>query len=123
MTIRAGIYVRISQDRDGSRLGVERQEQDCRTLAARLGWDVGKVYCDNDISAYGGKRRPQYQELLDDIEAGTIGGVIAWHPDRLHRQPKELLPYIELCKAHGAENHTVQSGHWDLSTPSGEAVA
>lgn len=123
MTIRAGIYVRISQDRDGSRLGVERQEQDCRALASRLGWEVADVYTDNDISAYSGRRRPQYQQLLDDIKAGTISGVLAWHPDRLHRSPLELERYIELSDKHSVETHTVQAGAWDLSTPSGRAVA
>lgn len=123
MGIRAGIYVRISQDRDGSRLGVERQEQDCRGLAARLGWDVRKIYVDNDISAYSGKRRPQYQELLDDIAAGTLDGVVAWHPDRLHRSPIELETYIDLSDKYGIQTHTVQAGAWDLSTPSGKAVA
>jgi len=119
----AAIYVRISQDRLGTGLGVDRQEQDCRKLAESLGWQVVQVFCDNDVSAYSGRPRPQYDALLDAIERGAVKGVLAWHPDRLHRQPKELLPYIEICRAHGVENHTVQSGHWDLSTPSGEAVA
>lgn len=123
MTLRAGIYLRISQDRDGSRLGVERQEEDCRKLAERLGWDVGKVYCDNDVSAYGGKRRPQYEEMLEDIQAGTLDCVVAWHPDRLHRSPKELESYIDLSEKFGIQTNTVQAGDWDLSTPSGRAVA
>jgi DNA invertase Pin-like site-specific DNA recombinase len=119
----AGIYVRISQDREGAGLGVERQEKDCRKLAKDLGWTVRDVYCDNDISAYSGKRRPQYEELLADIEVGRIAGVLAWHPDRLHRSPKELERYIELSEKHGVETQTVQAGRWDLSTPSGRAVA
>ena len=47
----AAIYARISRDREGAGLGVERQEADCRALAERLGWDVVAVYVDNDISA------------------------------------------------------------------------
>jgi DNA invertase Pin-like site-specific DNA recombinase len=117
------MYVRISQDREGAGLGVERQEKDCRKLADQLGWTVRDVYCDNDISAYSGKRRPKYEELLADIEAGRIAGVLAWHPDRLHRSPLELERYIELSEIHGVQTHTVQAGRWDLSTPSGRAVA
>ncbi|OCB25015.1 hypothetical protein A5674_22195 [Mycobacterium malmoense] len=123
MGLRAAIYVRISQDRDGTRLGVERQEQDCRKLAKRLGWQVRRVYVDNDISAYSGKRRPEYQSLLADIEAGGLDGVVAWHPDRLHRSPLELETYIDLSEKFGIQTHTVQAGRWDLSTPSGRAVA
>ena len=54
----AAIYVRISQDRGGAGLGVERQEHECRALAQRLGWTVVDVYCDNDLSAFSGRRRP-----------------------------------------------------------------
>lgn len=115
--------MRISQDRDGTRLGVERQEQDCRKLAKRLGWQVRNVYVDNDISAYNGKRRPEYQALLTEIESGGLDGVIAWHPDRLHRSPLELETYIDLSDKFGIQTHTVQAGSWDLSTPSGRAVA
>ena len=57
----AAIYVRISRDRNGDCLGVERQEQECRTLAERLGWTVTEVYSDNDISAFSGRRRPDYE--------------------------------------------------------------
>ena len=74
----AGIYVRISRDRAGAGLGVERQEQDCRALADQLGWAVVDFYSDNDISAYSGKRRPDYERMLADISAGRINAVIAW---------------------------------------------
>jgi hypothetical protein len=38
-TIRAAIYTRISSDPDATHLGVNRQEQDCRELADRRGWE------------------------------------------------------------------------------------
>ncbi len=117
------VYLRISQDRSGEGLGVQRQEQDCRKLADSLGWTVAKVYEDNDASAYSGKKRPAYAELLADIESGTVHGVIAWHPDRLHRSPRELEEYIDLAERMKVVTHTVQAGKWDLSTPSGRAVA
>ena len=50
-TNRAGIYCRISADREGEALGVERQEQDARKLAESLGLEVVGVFTDNDISA------------------------------------------------------------------------
>ncbi|BBX25987.1 recombinase family protein [Mycolicibacterium alvei] len=121
--IPAAIYVRISQDRSGAGLGVERQEQDCRKLAESLGWRVAQVFCDNDTSAYSGRRRPQYEALLAAIEAGEVKGVLAWHPDRLHRSPRELETYIDTSERHGAVTHTVQTGIWDLSTPSGRMLA
>ena len=50
--VACAIYVRISEDRAGAGLGVARQEQDCRELAARRGWDVHDVYVDNDTEAF-----------------------------------------------------------------------
>lgn len=122
-TLSAAIYVRISQDRGGAGLGVERQEQECRALAKRLGWKVVEVYYDNDLSAFSGRRRPSYERMLTDIEAGTITAVIAWHPDRLHRRSAELERYISVCERHRVENQTVTAGMWDLSTPSGRMTA
>ena len=98
-------------------------ETECRALADRLGWKVAKVYCDNDLSAYSGRRRPEYEAMLTDIEAGKITAVVSWHPDRLHRRAAELERYIGLCDQHGVENQTVTAGHWDLSSASGKMVA
>ncbi|HVE97284.1 MAG TPA: recombinase family protein [Pseudonocardiaceae bacterium] len=123
MTRSAAIYCRISKDRTGAGLGVDRQRSDCEELAARLGWTVAAVHTDNDISAYSGKPRPGYRALLEDIASGRIDAVIAWHNDRLHRSPAELEGYISVCEARGAPTHCVKAGPLDLSTPSGRLVA
>jgi DNA invertase Pin-like site-specific DNA recombinase len=120
---RAAIYCRISRDRTGAGLGVERQEADARALAERLGLEVAALYVDNDISASGRKPRPEYLRMLDDIRAGRIAAVIAWHTDRLHRSPVELETYISTCETHAVLTHTVQAGPIDLATPSGQLVA
>jgi DNA invertase Pin-like site-specific DNA recombinase len=118
-----GIYTRISMDRVGAGLGVERQEQDCTELCRRRGWDVAETYRDNDISAYSGKPRPGYQRLLADVRAGKINAVVAWHTDRLHRSPLELEEFIEVVEATGCRVETARAGEVDLSTPSGRMVA
>ncbi|MEU6279470.1 recombinase family protein [Streptomyces sp. NPDC047028] len=120
---RAVIYCRISQDRTGAGLGVDRQREDCEALAERNGWDVVEVYVDNDVSAYSGKRRKGYQQMLADLDQGTATAVIVWHTDRLHRSPLELENYINLCEKRGVTTHTVQAGALDLVTPTGRAQA
>src|SRR5437868_481387 len=102
MVIRsAAIYARISSDRDGTQLGVTRQVEDCRSLAQRRGWTVAEVYVDDDVSAYSGRIRPEYRRLLSDLKAGSRDAVVVWHLDRLHRQPKELEEFFEVCEAAG----------------------
>lgn len=120
---KAVIYCRISQDRTGAGLGVDRQEKDCRALADRLGWQVVKVYADNDISAFSGKERPEYERLTSALLDGTVTRVLAWHTDRIHRTPRELEDYIDASEAHSAVTHTVKAGLVDLSTPGGQAMA
>lgn len=121
--LRAALYCRMSRDRVGAGLGVQRQEEDCRALAEKQGWAVTALYTDNDVSAYSGKRRPGYQQLLEDIQAGAVDVVITWHTDRLHRSPVELEEYISACDQRSVPTHTVKAGPLDLATPSGKLVA
>lgn len=115
----AAIYARISSDKTGIAAGVERQEADCRALAERLGLTVAHVLVDNDVSAYSGKPRPQYRQLLDLMKNGQIGYVLAFHHDRLQRSLTELEEYVDISEAGQVTTHTVLAGHIDLSTPSG----
>jgi site-specific DNA recombinase len=121
--LKVALYCRISRDRVGAGLGVQRQEEDCRALAAQLGGTVVTVYTDNDLSAYSGKPRPGYRRLLDAMDAGAIDAVVTWHTDRLHRSPVELETYIATSERHTIATHTVKAGPIDLTTPSGRLVA
>ncbi len=123
LSMRAVIYTRISKDREGAGLGVDRQLEDCEQLAAAMGWNVVEVFSDNDISAYGGKRRPGYLAMCEALEDGKADAVIAWHTDRLHRSLTELESFVELCDRRKLEVRTVRTGTIDLSTPSGRMVA
>ena len=123
MGVRAAVYCRISDDREGAGLGVARQEADCRALASARGWDVLEVFIDNDLSAYSGKVRPDYRRLLAGMKARDFDAVITWHTDRLHRSPSELEEFITVCEGAGVRVETVQAGNIDLSTPSGRMVA
>lgn len=120
---KAVIYCRISRDREGAGLGVERQRVDCEELAAQLGIQVHAVYQDNDLSAYSGKSRPGYREMLEDLRAGRADTVLAWHTDRLHRSPAELEEYIDVCEPRRIETRTVKAGHLDLTTATGRMIA
>jgi DNA invertase Pin-like site-specific DNA recombinase len=120
---RAAIYARISLDRAGAGLGVDRQVKDCRALVESRGWALTGVYDDNDISAYSGKHRPGYRALLRDMRAKEVDVVVAWHTDRLHRSPRELEEWIEVCETSGVMTVTVRAGELDLSTAAGRMVA
>lgn len=119
----ACIYCRMSEDREGGGLGVDRQREDCEQLAASLGLTVIRVYTDNDLSAYSGKPRPGYQQMLEELRNGRYGTVLAWHTDRLHRRPTELEEYIDVCEPRQIQTRTVKAGSLDLSTATGRMIA
>ena len=121
--VRAGIYARISSDREGDGLGVGRQLEDCKQLAQLRGWRVAETYVDDDVSAYSGKTRPQYARMLDDLRTGTINAVLVYHLDRLHRQPKELEEFFEVCKEAGVDDLATVTGRIDLADPDGQFQA
>jgi DNA invertase Pin-like site-specific DNA recombinase len=37
--------------------------------------------------------------MLAELKRGRVNAVIAWHPDRLHRRPVELEPFIDVVEA------------------------
>jgi DNA invertase Pin-like site-specific DNA recombinase len=94
-----------------------------RNAHQERGWTLAARYVDNDLSAYSGKPRPGYGQLLDAVRGGLLDGIVAWHPDRLHRSPRELEDFITVVEQHGVSVQTVRAGEWDLSTPSGRMTA
>jgi DNA invertase Pin-like site-specific DNA recombinase len=118
----AAIYARISLDKNGDGLGVDRQIDLCRKLARGKGWKVAGVYPDNSISAMGEKVRPEYDRMLADVEAGTVDAVLCVDLDRLTRSPRELEAFMEVADRNGIALANV-SGDTDLSSSDGRLKA
>lgn len=120
----AAVYARISLDQEGNALGVKRQLADCHRLADELGWVVAEEYVDNDVSAFSGARRPNYERMLADISEGTRDAVLVYHLDRLTRRPIELERFVEVVTAAGMTHvRFVSGGDLDLGTGDGLLVA
>lgn len=119
------IYARISRDAEGDELGVDRQLEACRELAARRGWVVSGEYVDNDVSAStrSTKPRPRYDALLAAVTSGDVTRVVAYSNSRLTRRPAEWIALIHLANAGQMEIDTVVSGKHDLTTADGRATA
>ena len=122
VVVRAAIYARISLDTEGVGAGVERQLKDGAALAERLGWEVAERYIDNSVSAYSGKPRPAYIQMMTDVEAGRCNAVIAYDLDRLSCQPLEIENIIDLADKGMVQLATV-TGAYDLATPTGRLHA
>ncbi len=124
-TTRTVVYTRISDDREGRELGVARQLEDCRQLAARNGDTVTRIYSDNDIGASTRSRkpRPEYQKMIKDARDGLIDKIIAYTSGRLTRRPREHEDLIDLAEQLGVAFGYVASPGFDLNTAAGRRVA
>jgi site-specific DNA recombinase len=131
----AAIYVRISDDKAEDGAGVGRQEKDCRDLAARLGWQVGEVYTENDTSAFKRRKvrlpdgstglrvvRPAFRRMLDDVTSGAIDALIGYDLDRIARDPRDLEDLIDVVETHHIPTRAV-TGSLDLSNDAGITMA
>lgn len=117
------IYCRISDDREGRQYGVDRQERQCRELATRNGDEVVAVFIDDDRSAYSGKRRPQYLEMLAYLRDGHADGVYSIAPTRLYRRLDDGIEFFKLISERGLEVQTVKQGRYNLGTADGRRDA
>lgn len=95
----AVIYARISLDRFGEKLGVERQIHGCRAQAKSLGYEVVDEFVDNSISAYSKTAvRPEYDRMIQRLEDGDIDAVFVYHVDRIVRSTRALLDLFQVLE-------------------------
>jgi DNA invertase Pin-like site-specific DNA recombinase len=123
--IPAAKYRRISDDREGRELGIDRQDEDLDDLAQRRGFTFVADYVDNDIGASSRTRkpRPDFTRMLEDARAGRFKVIAAYTSSRLTRRPREHEDLIELSERYGIRFEYVRSPSFDLNTAAGRRVA
>ncbi|WP_331743952.1 recombinase family protein (plasmid) [Streptomyces sp. NBC_01136] len=115
----AALYCRISQADDDDQTGVDRQERICREIAERRGLtiDPAHVFVDNSRSAWSrGRKRPGWDQLLERAQRREFRHVIAYHPDRLMRQPRDLEELLQVSDEHQIMLHG-EANRRNLSDP------
>lgn len=122
-SVRAVIYTRISQDRDGDELGVTRKREDCIALAKQRGWTVVGDYVDNDVAALKGAHRPGYEAVVRAVQAGECDVVIAWDSSRLWRNRRERAEGIEFMRDARVNVALFNGLDLDLASANGRMLA
>lgn len=129
-----GAYVRISdddKDESGnlSRAGVTQQQDDCHKLSEDLSNQWGtqvtivRVYDDNNITAADERvTRPDFEQLLKDLEDGVIMGVLFYHSDRLARLEFDAARVCRLFRLNPKLIGRSVTGGVDLSKDEGRAM-
>lgn len=101
----AGIYSRVSVidprlSKDDVE-SIESQDEECREACEANRWPIYREYSDPGISAseYAkDKVRPDWDQLVGDIEAGLVRVAVMWESSRGDRKPEEWLGFLNLCR-------------------------
>jgi DNA invertase Pin-like site-specific DNA recombinase len=118
MTIRCGVYARVSTVGNGQ--NPEMQLRELREYCERRGWEIAGEYVDIGIS--GAKdSRPELNRLMADAHKRRFDVVCVWKFDRFARSVSHLLRALETFKALGIEFCSF-SEQLDTSTPAGKMV-
>lgn len=119
------IIVRISEDREGTELGVKRHLAECRALCDVRGWHVPDhlVFVDNDSSAYRGNKGKAYARLMELVRAGKLERIVTTETSRLWRNRRARAEGIETLVQHGVSVIPTKGPAIDLSTATGRMLA
>ena len=118
MTVRAGIYIRVSKAKR-ELLDARRQEPPCRDFCVKQGWTVQEpIYLDDSTSAYSGVPRENFERLLGDVRDGKLDAIVSWQMDRLLRTVEDASAIVAIAKQTGVLVANV-GGSIDLSTADG----
>lgn len=116
---RAAVYLRISSDDAKLGLAITRQRDACMRLVEYHGLMCVGEYVDEGVSAFKDNvRRPGYDRMKQDFEAGNFGVIVVYDLDRLTRRPVEMEYWLREAERGGARVITA-TDNIDLATDNG----
>ena len=78
------LYARKSSDRDDMQaLSIESQLVELRSLARKESLHIAGEFIEARTAKDPG--RPVFNRMIQTIQAGSVDGILSWHPDRLAR--------------------------------------
>lgn len=123
LTRRAAVYLRISLDRENTRLGVDRHREDAEDLVRVRRRSLVDGYEDNNVSCSGRTKRPEFERLLDDVEKGIIDVKVAQEWPRLERIRADGVRIIQAAQRHHVLLTFAKGSDIDCSTAVGRLAA
>ncbi|MBU1922913.1 MAG: recombinase family protein, partial [Candidatus Omnitrophica bacterium] len=118
--MKVAIYIRVSteeQAREGFSMEVQREY--LLDHAKRLGWEVYKIYSD-DESGYV-LERPALKEMFQDARAKKFELIITYKLDRFSRKLKDLLNIVDELEGYGVAYKSATEP-FDTTTSAGKLM-
>src|ERR1035437_9828989 len=114
------LYTRKSTDTEDRQVySIEHQLAELRQLAARKGLHVAAEFTESRTAHTPG--RPVFNEMIVRIKKGEASGILAWHPDRLSRNPIDGGQIMHLVDEK-IITHLEFSVFWFEATPQGNLM-
>lgn len=101
---RVAAYCRVSTDHEAQLESLENQMETFRYRAAQRGdWDLVNIYADEGLSGTTLKGRLQFQQMIEDCEAGKIDYIITKSISRFARNTVDTLQTVRELQKHGVQ--------------------
>lgn len=113
-----GIWIRVSTEMQVESESPAHHEARCRAYATSRGWQIRKAYRLEATSGKSVLNLPQTQEMLEDVRAGRISGLVFSNLSRLARNTRELLELAAIFQEYEADLISLAEA-LDTSTPAG----
>lgn len=98
-TIRAGVYARVSTDNDSQKESCTNQVALAKSYVENHpNISIKDIYIDDGISGKSDYNRPEYNRMLQDVEAGKLDLIIVKSMSRLNRDELNSLALISLLR-------------------------
>lgn len=95
-SLKYGLYARKSTESDERQtLSIDSQISEMKQIAVKENLLIAKTYREKH-SAKLSRSRPEFIELLGDIEKESVNSIIVWSPDRLSRNAGDLGDLVDL---------------------------
>jgi len=107
---KVALYARVST-KDG-RQETENQMLQLRDYCGKQGWAIVAEYVDHESGGH--SRRPHFQQMFKDAQAGKFDLLLFWSLDRLSREgAAETLNHLNRLTAAGVYWRSLQEGYLD----------
>ncbi len=121
--LRAGLYGRVSSEEQVEGYSLDAQDRVGRHYVAAHGWAVAEVYRDEGKSARTDDlaKRPAFQQMLADAEAGRFDVVVVHKLDRFARNLLVALETLQRLERRDVGFVSI-SEQMDFTTPIGKVI-
>lgn len=101
-------YLRYSSHAQDEGYSIEGQREAIQRHADYLEVKIDKEYVDMAQTATTTRNRPQYLQMMEDVEAGLIKEIFTWKNDRLHRNNENRAGMKRTLKKHRVNIISIQ---------------